>query len=183
MAEQNVTDRDWSCLYQWLEKTYGSADPSRVLAFERKQLHMPGWRFFYGSLNVPSHGGAYAVAVHNEQVWQGEAGLVQFVKDKDVYGHPDALPVEELAAVAMFFLSHFGRRDAKLITDLAKERKAWDEKFSQLLYEPRMTPEDDGYVLQFWYLQRTLIRVTLHIRPNNEITYDKKVISELLPPE
>ncbi len=168
-ATTTEADPDWGHLRRWLEEAYGSSDPSRVLAFERKALRRPGWRFFYGALNVPSHGGSYAVAIHGGRVLQGETGLAEFVRDHDVHGHPGAIPAEELAATAMFFLSRFGAGDAMLITDPKQERKSFPSRVGKLLHEPRLAAERDDLVLQFWYLQRMLIRVTLHIRPGNAL--------------
>ncbi len=181
MADESITDEDQICLHRWLEKTYEPTDPSRGLSFEAWQFQVPNWRFFFGSLESPDVG--YAVAVHERRALTGEAGLAEFVKDKDVYNHPDALPLDKLAGIAMFFLSFYGKGDAMLITDPVKQGEPWAEKLRRLLHEPRLTTGDDGHVLQFWYLQRMLIRITLYIRPNNEISHDEKMIVELLPPE
>ncbi len=173
-------DPDWARLRQWLEEVYGSSDPSRVLAFEQQALRRPGWRFFYGALNVPSHGGSYAVAIHEGRILQGEEGLAGFIRDRDVHGHPSAITAEELAATATFFLSRFGAGDAMLIADAREEGKAWRKRIRQFLHDPRLSAEGEGYRLEFWYLQRMLVRVTLHIRPGNAVECEKATIVDLL---
>lgn len=182
MSDEKAVDGEQISLNRWLEETYGSTDPSRVLSFEATDLRVPNWRFFFGSLE-PAPRATYAVAIHAGRVLEGEGGLVEFFKEKDIYNHPDSLSIHKLAGIATFFLSHYGEGDVMLITDPVEQGKWWDETFRELLHEPRMKAANDGYVLQFWFLQRTLIRVSIRIQKNNEIAYDMNVISELLPPE
>jgi len=180
MSTQSIPYGEPDCLTHWLKETYGSADPARVRKIEAGQFQESGWRFFFGSLNIPSHGGAYAVAVHDGAVWEGEAGLAEFFRDRDLYHHSDALPVDKLAGIVMFFLSHYGAGDAMLITDPSEQGKPWEKRFRRLLHRPKILLQGEALLLQFWYLQRTLIRVDLQVDQSNAFTYEKKVISELL---
>jgi len=167
----------WEILRHWLAETYGSSEPERVLAFEYEKLRIPGWCFFYGSLNVPSHGGAYAVAVHAGRIWQGEEGLTELVRDLDLYSHPNALSVDTLALAGVFFLSHFGRRDARLIREPSADARSYRPALRRRLQPPRRVAEADGWMIEFWYEQRTLIRVRLHIMRGNVLRSEQQAIS------
>lgn len=174
---QQADDAAWKVLHRWLAETYGSSDPARVLAFEYDKLSVPGWRFFYGSLNVPSHGGAYAVAIHASKIWQGQDGLAELVRDLDLYDHPEALPVDTLALAGMFFLSHFGRRDARLIREPSTDARSYRPALRRRLQPPQRVVEADGWMLEFWYEQRTLIRVRLHITQGSVLRSEQQAIS------
>ena len=106
MSEESALDRDQLALQQWLQEAYGSAYPSRVRTAEARRFQVPGWRFFSGSLE-PAPSATFAVAVHDGSVLEDQAGLAGFVRDQDLYHRPDAISLEKLAGIAMFFISRY----------------------------------------------------------------------------
>ena len=180
MADGSASDRDQLALQQWLQEAYGSAYPSRVQTEEAHWFNLPGWRFCFGSLE-PAPSATFAVALHEGRVLQGRAGLAEFVRDQDLYHHPDAIALEKLAGIAMFFITRYGAGDAMLIANLTEDASSWRHEIQAVLHEPRMACQDDGYLVEFWYVQRVLTRVSLRIGPTNEIEYHTQSIADLLP--
>ena len=48
---------------------------------------------------------------------------------------------------------------------------------------PGWFPGRNGYLVEFWYAQRMLTRVSIHIGPDNEIECHTQPITDLLPSE
>ena len=182
MSEEGVSDRDQLALQQWLQEAYGSAYPSRVQTEEARWLHVPGWRFVFGSLQ-PAPSATFAVALHEGRVLEGQAGLAEFVLDQDLYHRPHAISLEKLAGIAMFFVSRYGAGDAMLIASPRRDGSSWRIEIRRLLHKPRMVAQDDGYLLEFWYAQRMLTRVSMRIRRDNAIECHTQPITDLLPSE
>jgi hypothetical protein len=182
MPDKSTSDRDQLALQQWLQGAYGSAYPSRVQVLEAHWFNVPDWRFCFGSLE-PAPSATFAVALHEGRVLQGQDGLAEFVRDQDLYHRPAAIGLEKLAGIAMFFLSRYGAGDAMLIASPAQDGSSWRSEIQRLLHEPRIASRDDGYLVEFWYVQRMLMRVSVRIRPGNEIECHTEQITDLLPPE
>jgi hypothetical protein len=182
MPDESASDRDQLALQQWLQEAYGSAYPSRVRTEEARRFRVPGWWFFFGSLE-PAPSATFAVALHDGRVLEGQAGLAEFVRDQDLYHRPDAIALEKLAGIAMFFLSRYGAGDAMLIASPRRDGSSWRSEIRKLLHKPRMVPQDGGYLVEFWYAQRMLTRVSMRIRPDNEIECHTQPITDLLPSE
>lgn len=182
MSEESVSDRDQLALRRWLQEAYGPAYPSQVRTIEAHRFRVPGWRFFYGSPE-PAPSDPFAVALHQGCVLEGEAGLAEFVRHQDLYHRPHVISLEKLASIAMFFLSYYGAGDAMLIASPRRDGSSWRSEIRKLLHKPRMVSEDGGYRVEFWYAQRMLTRVSIHIGPDNEIECRMQPITDLLPPE
>jgi len=182
MSEEGASDRDQLALQRWLQEAYGSAYPSRVRTLEARRFQVPGWRFVFGSLE-PAPSATFAVALHEGQVLEGQAGLAEFARDQDLYHRPHAISLEKLAGIAMFFLSRYGAGDAMLIASPRRDGSSWGSEIRKWLHKPRMVPQDDGYLVEFWYVQRMLTRVSMRIGPDNEIECHTQPITDLLPSE
>lgn len=167
-------------LNNWLENNYGSSDQSKVLCFENKLLRTNGWQFYYGSLNVDSHGGSFAVATHANQIFIGDEGLAQFIKLNDLYNRYASIPKKRLASIVMFFLSLYGQGGVKLITNLRHERSVWGKEFVKYLHPPIIYREKDKLCLQLWFQQRTLVKINLYITPDNQMEYKRETMYDFL---
>lgn len=180
MTKKYLSINENEALKQWLEASYGSSDPAKVLCFENERLRINGWQFYYGSLNIGSHGGSYAVASYANQIYSDEQGLAEFIKHNDIYNRYALIPKNRLASIVMFFLSLYGQGGVKLITNLHLEESVWGKEFSILLHAPIFIQEKDKLSIQFWYQQRTLVKVSLFITPDNQMEYKREPIYDFL---
>ncbi len=180
MTKKYLTLNENESLKKWLESNYGSSAPSKVLCFEKEQLRTNGWQFYYGSLNIGSHGGSYAVASYSSQIYSDEEGLAEFIKLNDIYNRYASIPKKRLSSIVMFFLSLYGQGGVKLITNLRLEESVWGKEFCMFLHAPILNQEKDKLSLQFWYQQRTLVKISLSITPDNRMDYKREPIYDFL---
>jgi hypothetical protein len=180
MTRKYLSINENETLNNWLVANYGTADPAKVLCFENEKLRTNGWQFYYGSLNIGSHGGSYALAYYSNQIFIDEQGLAEFIKLNDIYHRYITIPNKRLCSIVMFFLSLYGQGGVKLITNLRLEKSVWGKEFHILLHAPILYQENEKLSLQFWYQQRTLVKISLYINPDNQIEYKREPIYDFL---
>lgn len=180
MTRKYFSIEENEALKKWLESNYESSEPVKVLCFENEKLRTNGWQFYYGSLNIGSHGGSYAIATYSNKVYSEEKGLEEFIKLNDIYHRYESIPKKRLSSIIMFFLSLFGQGGVKLITNLRLEKSIWGKEFSIHLHPPMLLKEKDRLCVQFWFQQRTLVKVSLFVAPDNQIEFKREPIYDFL---
>jgi len=180
MTKKYLSIEGNEALNKWLEANYGTSNLSKFLCFENEQIRTNGWQFYYGSQNDSSNGDSYAVASFANQIYTEEAGLAEFIKQNDLYNRFASIPKKRLCSIVMFFLSLYGQGSVKLITNLRLEESVWGKEFRIHLHAPMIYRDKDKLLLQFWFQQRTLVKISLEITPDNRMEYKREPIFDFM---